>query len=103
MWHRYFPFFAKSRNCFSFMPVLVFLPARLRANSAPMNRCCFLLTLGITHLCIVVLTPDQGLLLLAGVAHNLRTGTNGHTTRGAIPEGDPASWTNHGFTSRRRP
>lgn len=40
--HFFFRFglLAKSDNCFSDMPVLVFLPARLRARSAAMNFLC---------------------------------------------------------------
>src|SRR3546814_12482472 len=37
----FFPFLAKSLSWDSFIPVLVFFPARLRASSAPMNLRCF--------------------------------------------------------------
>jgi len=47
---RFLGFLAKSRNWLSLMPVCVCLPARIRPNSAPMNRRCLALTAGMASL-----------------------------------------------------
>src|SRR5215471_9573684 len=41
-------FRAKSSSCASLIPVCVFFPARFRASSAPMNRCCLSVTAGMS-------------------------------------------------------